>query len=97
VNSAEVYDPQTGAWSPAADMRTQRARHNAIRLPNGRILVAGGIAAGESPAEAEIYDPILNLWRRTGDLINPRAGAEAVLLTDGRVLLVGALAHSRQA
>jgi uncharacterized protein (TIGR03437 family) len=84
-----VYDPQTGVWSPAADMRTQRSRHNAIRLPDGKILVAGGIAARESTAEAEIYDPVLNLWSRTGDLIAPRSGAEAVLLTDGRVLLVG--------
>jgi hypothetical protein len=52
---AELYDPVTGAWTPADSMMFARFSHTATLLNNGQVLVAGG---NEPPvAEAELYDP----------------------------------------
>jgi hypothetical protein len=39
---AEVYDPGTGTWSPAASMIRTRYNHTATLLSTGDVLVAGG-------------------------------------------------------
>jgi hypothetical protein len=42
--SAEVFDPSTGLWTRVADMHTSRIRgHSATLLPNGRVLLIGGL------------------------------------------------------
>jgi hypothetical protein len=42
--SAEVFDASTGLWTRVADMHTSRIRgHSATLLPNGRVLLVGGL------------------------------------------------------
>jgi N-acetylneuraminic acid mutarotase len=41
--TAELYDPATGAWSAAPDMLNARRQHAAIPMPDGSVLVMGGI------------------------------------------------------
>ena len=47
-----------GTFAPTGSMGTGRTEAQAIVLPNGKVLVAGGYnAAGVPIASAELYDP----------------------------------------
>ncbi len=65
------------------------------RLPDGRVLVAGGVEAYVDypdpfpTAAAELYDPATDTWSPLPPMPEARAGGAAVVLTDGSVLLVG--------
>ena len=88
--SAEVYDPATGSWTPAAPMLAARVFHTATRLRSDAVLVAGGSGAiSNVEMEAELYDPAAGTWRQTGSLRVPHIGHTATLLPSARVLVVG--------
>ena len=98
IANAEIYHPGSATWSPAASMTQPRAAASAVRLPNGRVLVVGGMDAGSPPstmASAEIYDPKTNTWTPTGSLHFARfEDVPAVLLPGGRVLVTGGFADT---
>jgi hypothetical protein len=54
-------------------------------LPNGLVLVAGGLGADEKPS-AELYDPGSGTWSFTGSPTSTRA--ISALLFSGKVLVV---------
>jgi deoxycytidylate deaminase len=58
-------------------------------LPNGKVLVAGGIAGFNDVAIAELYDPASGTWTATGSLNHARRSHTATLLPDGKVLVAG--------
>src|SRR5262245_53230500 len=57
--TTELYDPVTGVWLPGGTLSTPRWLHVAVRLANGRVLVAGG---GAYTPSAELYNPATNTW-----------------------------------
>ncbi len=69
-------------------MGTARYVHTATRLPDGRVLVAGGYN-GSYLASAEIYDPDSATWTPTGSMATFREYQTATRLPDGRVLVAG--------
>jgi len=84
--SAELYDPATGRFSTDGDMSFKRFKliATAIRLPDGRVLIAGG---AERP---EIYDPATKSFQPVkGTVGEGRYFSTATLLSDGRVLIAG--------
>jgi N-acetylneuraminic acid mutarotase len=75
-------------------MSVRRHSAHSVRLLDGRVLVAGGIVAGDPAnqsmaAGTEIFDPASNTWSVAGSLAHPRYGHALVLLRDGNVLAVG--------
>jgi hypothetical protein len=72
-------------------MTAPRHSHTATLLPNGKVLIAGGMPRnGVFLATAEIYDPALGRFVPAGKMNTTRGyGSTATLLSDGKVLLAG--------
>jgi len=71
---AELYDPASGTWAMTGGLITDRFAHTATMLPNGNVLVAGGLGVdfdGQvvSIANAEIYDAGATAQQRTANII----------------------------
>src|SRR6184192_3678561 len=78
------------SWVPTGNLGTARDYHTATLLPNGKVLVAGGIDISRaSLASAELYDPATGTWTATDGLATARAYHTATLLASGEVLVAG--------
>ena len=90
--TAEIFDPKTGRFTPTGRMREQGWFFKAIRLADGRVLVAGGLSLGgddSTPlATAEIFDPKTATFTSTGSMAPARLVSSMNLLPDGRVLVM---------
>jgi galactose oxidase-like protein len=84
--TAELYDPDTGIFTPAGQMSVPRSSHTATLLNSGKVLIAGGGPYGT--VTAELYDHVTGLFTPTGNMTAPRPQHLATLLVDGRVLIV---------
>src|SRR5437763_331719 len=84
-----VYAPFT--FGNTGSLNTGRYWHTATLLPNGNVLVAGGVDSGGALASAELYDPATGAWTATGDLGAERGLHTATLLPNGKVLVAGAI------
>jgi hypothetical protein len=62
----------------------------AAPLPDGRVLIAGGVGVGGAVLDsAEVFDPRSETFSATGSMTTARADAVAAPLPDGRVLVAG--------
>ena len=60
--------------------------HTATLLPNGGVLVTGGIST-TIVANVEIYNPNKGIWNSTGNLATPRLFHTATCIRNGKVLV----------
>jgi hypothetical protein len=93
--SAELFNPTTNTWRPAAPMLSARSLAAATLLTNGDVLITGGEryepGSGQvlSPeAAAETYDPSTNTWT---PFPSPELGevSELVRLPSGWLFALG--------
>jgi hypothetical protein len=66
-------------------LATARELHTATLLPNGKVLVAGGLYV----SSAELYDPASGTWTATGGFAAQTVFHSATLLPSGKVLVAG--------
>ena len=92
---AELYDPKTGKWTATGKLLTGRGGHTTTLLPNGKVLIAGGIdySAGGTPIfdSTELYDPDKATWGTAGSMAVSRFKHAAVRLVSGEVLVAGGI------
>lgn len=101
-NSAEIFNPVGGTWTNVGFLNTGRSFHTSGRLPNGKVLVAGGYcqnqtAVGPSPSlasgcvtdTAELFDPATGTWSSVQSLSVKRVFAAATMLPSGKFLVAG--------
>ena len=82
----------SGTFTITGSLNTARYDHTATLLPNGEVLVVGGIGVNgnyTSLASAELYDPQKGKWTTTGSMSVGRTGLTATLLPNGLVLVAG--------
>jgi hypothetical protein len=111
VLATSVWDPNQWAraevvvtdrgFAGVGQMTQARQGHTSTLLPNGEVLIAGGVTDncdsvppefcfdGLVTASAELFDPSTNTFRPTGGMMTARFGHTATLLADGKVLIAG--------
>jgi len=96
IATAELYNPATGTFSPTGNLKVARAGPSSTLLPNGKVLIAGGVFYTGTPpynlvanylASAELYDPTTGTFMLTGSLNTARGGQSTTVLGNGNVLL----------
>ena len=55
LTGAELYDPASNSWSPAAPLNAARVVHTATLLGNGAVLVTGGDNGSGALPSCELY------------------------------------------
>src|SRR5207302_1397917 len=65
--SAELYDPASGTWTATGSLSPGTSEHTATLLPNGKVLVAGGVNGdifefSTILTNAELDDPTSEIW-----------------------------------
>jgi hypothetical protein len=97
LNTAEIYDPEAGAFIRTGDMSAPHYLTTATLLDNGDVLVVGGwtirgpLVVGMR--DAEVYLPETNVFSHAGSTNVARLTNTATLLNDGEVLIAGGIAE----
>jgi N-acetylneuraminic acid mutarotase len=93
--TAQLYNPSTHMWTPTGSMATGRESFAAVVLPNGKVLVEGGLGpSGSILASAELYNPATGRWSSAGAMSVARYSHTATLLPNGTVLVAGGCSAS---
>ncbi len=77
--STEVYEPTTGVFSQANDMRVRRHKHDGVLLPDGQVLITGG---SDERDDRGVYN--------SSELFNPTTGN----FTPGPSMRLGRYKHA---
>jgi 6-phosphogluconolactonase (cycloisomerase 2 family) len=94
LDTCELYDPETGEWSPTGSLHQTITGNTLSLLPNGKVLSVGG-STSESVgfiSASELYDPQTAIWSEAGILNIGRTVHRVQFpapLPDGKLLIAG--------
>jgi hypothetical protein len=84
---------QSGSFTSTSPMKTARSQHTATLLPNGQVLIAGGVQSASNGtrtlSSTELYDPATGRFSPAANMTTTRRLHAATLLPDGHVLITG--------
>jgi hypothetical protein len=89
VSPAGKERPTSYSWKEVASMTLPRSSPAVVTLPDGDILVTGGLSVNGPTSSTEIFDVQQMKWRPGPTMISKRVGHTATLLDDGTVLIAG--------
>jgi hypothetical protein len=94
--TVDLVDLATGACARQPDLLHSRAYHAAARLPDGRIICAGGFDGADYVSSAEVWGPPEQgganatwTWRELPAMSVARYGCCGCVLSDGRFAVLG--------
>lgn len=88
------FDPVQRRFERIGSLSSGRSEATAVQLPDGRVLLAGGITALPVANRTELIDPSTGQVQTSGNLAQTRHGHSLTLLADGRVLIAGGTARA---
>jgi hypothetical protein len=87
---AEVYDPAGGTFSTIGKTMAPHEFSAAVRLADGRVLIAGGqLLGGSGSSGVDLYLSATGTFVSAPNMTTGRHEQTATLLPDGTVLIVG--------
>ena len=100
INTVEIYNPATNAWTNAPALGGRRVVPALTLLSNGKVMVSGGVEVTllfgipvgvTSTNKTQLYTPSTNTWANGPAMPSGRAyhHESQVTLADGRVLMSG--------
>ncbi len=93
LDSADLYDPNTGRFAPAGRMSVGRFYPLATLLPNGKVLVAGGRGVEGPLTSAELFDPNAAdpsaAWQPAPPMNSAHVDGAIAVRSDGNVVVTG--------
>ena len=90
VSPTASISASAGSLKPSMPMLEPRSGHTATLLPDGKVLIAGGMRRNQDfYKSAELYDPATSKFYPTGEMHERRVAHIAVLLPSGKVLVAG--------
>lgn len=88
-----LLDP---TWQVTSSMIEPRVGHSLVRLPDGRILAAGGGPGDARTLVTEVFDPVSGTWSVTGSLPAARYYAALAVWGSEKVVLAGGFTDNQQ-
>ncbi len=90
VAAAQVYNPASNSLRQVDSMPAARSGHVAIPLEgNGRVLIAGGVAAEQPVISSYLFDSTAGSWTQTGDASGSLAVLAGAQTAPGKVMVLG--------
>jgi N-acetylneuraminic acid mutarotase len=87
--TVEVFNPVSGTWAYTGSINTKRHYPTLTLLPNGKVLLAGGLDDSSQPVtNTEVYDPAFGTWSISVSNA-PVTSPTPILLANGRVMFPG--------
>jgi hypothetical protein len=91
VLDAEIFDPVSNTWSPGGRMAVAHVNFHSGRLPDGRVIVAGGdeFYDAASPTAAEVFHPATGEWQLLPPMLAPHLNGVSAAMADGTFIVAG--------